>query len=169
MGDADAFAAIYRELAPKVVGYLRARGVDDPDGLTSEVFLTVLPRLPKLAGGVAGLRTFVFSVAHARFVDDVRRRQREPQLTEYDAALDERVETSAEVGAIESLDTLNVLRLLEFLNAEQRAVLALRVVADLTLEQVAEVMGKSSGAVKQLQRRGLIRLKELVKTPDVTP
>jgi RNA polymerase sigma-70 factor (ECF subfamily) len=50
--------------------------------------------------------------------------------------------------------------LLSVLPDEQREVLTLRLVAGLTVEQSAEVMGKSSGAVKQLQRRALIRLRE---------
>jgi RNA polymerase sigma-70 factor (ECF subfamily) len=39
-------------------------------------------------------------------------------------------------------------------------VLILRVVADLSIDQIAEVMGRSSGAVKQLQRRGLIAVRQ---------
>ena len=38
-GDGYAFAVIWRELSPKVAGYLTARGVADPDAVTSDVFL----------------------------------------------------------------------------------------------------------------------------------
>jgi len=44
------------------------------------------------------------------------------------------------------------------LTDEQREVLTLRFVADLTIEQIAQVTGRRSGAVKQLQRRALRRL-----------
>ena len=54
------------------------------------------------------------------------------------------------------------------LNDEQREVLILRIVADLSVEQVAGIMDKSPGAIKQLQRRGLIALRELVKEKDYT-
>ena len=77
-GDVDALGVVYRLLSPKVLGYLKAHGAEDPEGLTNEVFLHVLRRLGGLVGGSAGLRTFVFSVAHARLVDDVRRRSRRP-------------------------------------------------------------------------------------------
>jgi RNA polymerase sigma-70 factor (ECF subfamily) len=50
--------------------------------------------------------------------------------------------------------------LLDHLGGDQREVLALRIVAGLTVEQVADIMGKSAGAVKQLQRRALITLRE---------
>jgi RNA polymerase sigma-70 factor (ECF subfamily) len=77
-GEAAAFRVIYEELAPVVLGYLTAKGVADPEAVTGDVFLAALPRLRELSGGAAGLRTFVMSVAHARMVDDARRRRRQP-------------------------------------------------------------------------------------------
>jgi RNA polymerase sigma-70 factor (ECF subfamily) len=49
---------------------------------------------------------------------------------------------------------------LDQLLPDQRDVLVLRVFGDLTVEQVAQALGKSPGAVKQLQRRGLLALKQ---------
>jgi RNA polymerase sigma-70 factor (ECF subfamily) len=49
--------------------------------------------------------------------------------------------------------------LLDRLRPEYREVLALRVVADLSVEQAAQAMGRSVGAVKQLQRRALLALR----------
>jgi RNA polymerase sigma-70 factor (ECF subfamily) len=167
-GEADAFATIYTHLAPAVAGYLTAKGVPDPEGVTNDVFLAVLPKLPALTGGAAGLRTFVFSVAHARLVDEVRRRQRQPDTVEFDAGTDARVVASAENEALEQIATSRLLSQLAGLSAEQRDVLALRVVADLTVEQVARIIGRSEGAVKQLQRRALIALRQRLAEQDVT-
>ena len=79
-GEQHALGVVYRALAPTVQAFLHARGAEDAEGLTNEVFLQVLPRISTLTGGPAGLRTFVFSVAHARAVDEVRRRGRRPHL-----------------------------------------------------------------------------------------
>ena len=63
--------------------------------------------------------------------------------------------------------------LLDQLPADQRDVLLMRVVADLSVEQTAAAIGRSAGAVKQLQRRGLIALRERVQelghTLDLAP
>ena len=99
-GDPDAFRHIYDDLAPRVLGYLRSRGVEDPEGVVSEVFLAVHPRLAGLTGGSAGLRTLVFSVAHARAVDDARRRARRPASYSYDPEYDDRITGSAEQAAV---------------------------------------------------------------------
>ena len=158
--DPELFSIVYRTYAPQVLGYLTARGVEDPEAVMQEVFLAVLPRLQTVTGGVAGLRTFVFSVAHARMVDDHRRQQRTPIKLLFEPELDGREESSAEAEVLQRISPQEVADLLNELPDEQREVLSLRLVAGLTVDQVAAVMGTSAGAVKQLQRRALIRLRE---------
>jgi RNA polymerase sigma-70 factor (ECF subfamily) len=167
-GEAAAFRVIYEELAPVVLGYLTAKGVADPEAVTSDVFLAALPRLRELSGGAAGLRTFVMSVAHARMVDDARRRRRQPVWYQYDVASDLRSAASAEHEAMELLGTARVVELLRDLPADQREVLVLRVVADLSVQEVATVIGRSPGAVKQLQHRAVRKLRQIVIEQGVT-
>lgn len=159
-GDPEIFNLVYRTYASQVLGYLTARGVEDPEAVMQDVFLAVLPRLDTISGGMAGLRTFIFSVAHARMVDDHRRQSRTPARLPFEPELDQREDTSAETEVLELIAPQEVQRLLSGLLDDQREVLTLRIVAGLTVEQVAEVMGKSAGAVKQLQRRALNRLRE---------
>lgn len=158
-GQAWALRVLYQDLAPRVCGYLRARGASDPDDLTSEVFLAVFPRLHTVAGGAAGLRTLLFSVAHARLVDDLRRQSRREPTVAYIPEQDRRTAPSSEDEALARLSTDRVRRLLEHLPADQRDVLLLRIVSELSVDQVAEAIGRSPGAVKQLQRRGLLALR----------
>lgn len=167
-GDAAAFRAVYEALAPAVLGYVRTRGSRDPEALTQEVFLTVFRRAGQLDGGEAGLRTFVFSVAHARVVDEFRQRARRPDTREYTIDEDPRVEPSAEESVQQVLDADRVMTLLDLLPDAQRDVISLRVVAGLSLEETAESIGRSVGAVKQLQRRGLLALRDLTEKGGVT-
>ncbi len=167
-GDPEAFRALYEALAPRVLGYLRSRGVEDPEGVVSEVFLAVHPRLRDLRGGAAGLRTLVFSVAHARAVDDARRRSRRPASLSYQPEYDDRTTGSAEQAALDSIEAERALALMDRLNENQRTVVTLRIIGDLSLEQTAEVMGKTVASVKQLQRRGLGRLRSLMGAAEVS-
>lgn len=169
-GETGALHRVYEILAPALVGYLRSRGSDDPEGLTQDVFVALLPRLGKLRGGVSGLRTLAFSIAHARLVDETRRRSKRPPalpLDQDDATL---VAASAEEHAMTSMNSAALIALLSELSPDQRNVVALRVIAQLSLEETAEVVGKSVGSVKQLQRRGLLALRErILARQDVTP
>lgn len=166
-GQAWAARVLYEELSPRVLGYLRARGVRDPEDVTSEVFLTVFWRLGTVTGGMAGLRTFTFSVAHARMVDDVRQRARRAPDAEYDPQDDPRTHATAEDEGLASVQTEKVRALLETLVPDQRDVLVLRILGDLTVEQVAEVLKTSEGAVKQRQRRGLLALRKKLEAQGI--
>ncbi|MGN6609790.1 MAG: RNA polymerase sigma factor [Jatrophihabitans sp.] len=167
-GEPAALRAVYDALAPVVQGYLRAKGVRDADAVTQDVFLALLPKLPHLRGGSSGLRRLTFSIAHARIADDHRSRAREPQWVPYEAHDDERRAESAEQGAEARLATEAVLAALRVLPADHQEVLGLRIVADLSLEETAAVLGRSVGAVKQLQRRALLALKAALAERKVT-
>jgi RNA polymerase sigma-70 factor, ECF subfamily len=167
-GDGDALRTVYESLAPKVLGYLRSHGVSDPEATTSDVFLAVLPKLGELHGGAAGLRTLVFSVAHARMVDDHRSQARKPPTVDYVPTEDVRPVPSAEEEAMRALSAGWVHAVLDLLPADQREVLRLRVIADLSLVQVAQIIGRSEGAVKQLQRRALVSLRAALADRRVT-
>jgi len=116
-GQPWALRALYEELAPRVHGYLLARGASEPEDLTSEVFLAVFARLGTVTGGVAGLRSLTFTVAHARLVDDLRRRSRLPLVAEYNPDRDTRSHPSSED---EALRTLGEARLVDMLSRGRR-------------------------------------------------
>ncbi|SNS68228.1 RNA polymerase sigma-70 factor, ECF subfamily [Geodermatophilus pulveris] len=154
-----AFEVLYRDLSPAVTGYLRLHGAAEPDDLASETFIGVLTGLPAFRGGEEALRAWVFTIAHRRLVDDWRRRGRRPQLTDDDTLLAEHRGGDVEDDVLARVGTAEVDRLCAGLPTDQRAVLLLRILADLTVEQVAEVLGRSVGSVKALQRRGLRTLR----------
>ncbi len=162
------FTAAYNSFAGPVFGYLRARGVDDPEAVTQDVFLALYPKLDSLHGGLQGAKTLLFSIAHARMVDHYRKRERTPDSTPYESELDARRTPSAEDQAFGRSSGLGVTELLEGLVDDYREVLALRVVADLSVEETADIMGKSQGAVKQLQRRALNALKKRAQRSNGT-
>ncbi len=155
-----AFEVLYRDLSPVVTGYLRLHGAAEPDDLASETFLGVFTGLAGFRGDEEALRSWVFTIAHRRLIDDWRKRSRRPQLTDDDADLALLPGGDAEDDALIRVGTEDVHRMCAGLPDDQRSVLLLRVLADLTIEQVAGVMGRSVGSVKALQRRGLRTLRD---------
>ena len=162
-GDADALTEIWQAHAPAVAGYFRAHGVEDADDLTSEVFLGVFAKIKSFRGGDEDLRTFVFSVAHHRWVDDVRRRARRGIMDPYDADADPRSVPSAEADALSGIEAQRARELVAALPPDQREVMLLRFFGDLTLEQTASSVGKRVEAVKALQHRALARLRKILE------
>ena len=165
-GDRAAFGQLWVELSPRVAAYLRSHGVGDAEDVTSEVFLAVFRQMGRFEGGGAAFRALVFTVAHRRQVDWHRHRVRRGPWVPWDDAGHDQAAPSAESAALAVLGDEWVVELLATLTPDQRAVLALRVVADLSLEETAAVLGKDVGSVKSLQHRALARLrKELSGKP----
>ena len=154
-----AFEVLYRDLAPVVTGYLRLHGAVEPDDLASETFIGVFTGLAGFTGDEAALRSWVFTIAHRRLVDDWRRRSRRPQLTDDAEDLSGLVGGDVEDDVLVRTGAEDVHRLCAGLPDDQRAVLLLRILADLTVEQVAQVMDRSLASIKALQRRGLRTLR----------
>ena len=154
-------ADVYRALAPAVLGYLRSQRLADPEDVLGEVFHGVARDLPRFRGDQAALRRWVFTIAHHRLVDDQRKRAR--RCEEPRAALPEPPATpDANAVDAELIEALNQL------TADQRHVVTLRYVADLTLRDVARITGRRVGAVKALQARALANLRRLVEADTRT-
>jgi RNA polymerase sigma factor (sigma-70 family) len=168
-GSPEAFQSLYGDLVRPVAAYLRNKGIPDVEDVTSDVFLAVLTGLDGFAGGQTDFRSWVFTITHRRIVDHWRRASRTPALTEFTPDGDDRTSPAAEDGALEELGTARVRQLLDTLTSDQRDVLLLRIVADLSLEQTAEVLAKPTGAVKSLQHRGLAALRRVIETEGVSP
>ncbi len=163
-----AFRRLFEDLARPVAGYLRLQGAREPEDLLNETFMGAFSRIASFAGDEARFRSWVFTIAHRRLVDERRRMGRRPDIA---GAYDEDAGPGGgdtEEEALESLGDERVRALLGELVADQRHVLLLRIVADLTVEQVAAVLGKTAGAVKALQRRGLVALRKQITARGVT-
>ena len=172
-GAPSAWEQLFRQLAPAVAGYLRLRGAREPDDLTSEVFLAVFRNLPTFHGTEANFRSWVFVIAHRRLLDERRNRSRRPTVVDesFEESSDwgnEPAGGDAEADALRALATERVQAICSRLVPDQRDVLLLRIVGDLTVDQIAEVLDKSPGAVKQLQRRGFEAVRRLLSREGVT-
>jgi RNA polymerase sigma-70 factor, ECF subfamily len=144
-------AVVYRQLAPAVMGYLRAQLVPDPEDLLGEVFLQVARDLHRVRGDEEAVRRWVFSVARHRVIDDARRRARRPKVA---------AQAVPDLPAGPDRDPFDaeLVNALRRLTPEQREVVVLRFVADLSLEETARITRRRVGAVKALQHRALSEL-----------
>ena len=147
-----------------MASYLRWHRATDPDGLTNDVFAQVHRNLPRFEGDEHGFRSWVFTIAHHRMIDDRRRANRQPQLQD-----DLGVEEHMGLGDVED-DAFAVLAhdrvrdLLTVLSPDQRDVVLLRIIADLSVEEVARMLDKREGAIKALQHRALATLRRHLRS-----
>jgi RNA polymerase sigma factor (sigma-70 family) len=159
-----AYERLYRDLSPAVCGYLRLQGASDPEDLTSEVFLGAFRGIRSFDGDEA-FRSWVFTIAHRRLTDERRANGSRPPRA--DAELPEVAGGDVEEEALRRLSADRVRSLCAGLAPDQGDVLLLRLVSGLTVEAVAGVLGKTEGAVKALQRRGLGALRRQLEREGV--
>ena len=164
-----AWNELYAWLAPGVAGYLRMAGARDVDDLTCEVLLAVFRRIGAFTGDETNFRSWVFNVAHSRLIDERRRRNRRPDPEPLDNRHEDRlIGDNAEDAALSGAEVARIAGICGQLPDEQRAVVLLRVIADFSIDEVAQVLGKSPGAIKQLQRRGFATARKLFAQESVT-
>jgi RNA polymerase sigma-70 factor (ECF subfamily) len=140
----------FREYAASVHNYLRAAGVSDSEDVLSDVFVDVMRGLEGFRGDRDALRRWIFTIAHHRVVDEHRRTSRRRRFLRS-------VPTEASFTHDEPVDPA-LIAALDALTPDQREVIVLRFVADLSLETVAALTKRAPGAVKSLQHRALRNL-----------
>lgn len=151
-----AWKILYESLAPTVLGYLRARGAPDPEGVTGEVFCQLVRDIHRFEGDEDGFRSWVFVMAHHRLLDDLRRRKRRPESPAEPGSFSELAEPSDVEGLVVNRRRAHEIRaIIDELTPAQRDVLLLRIYGEMSIEEVAAAMGRRPGAIKALQRRGL--------------
>ncbi len=169
-GDAAGFEWLYEELNQRVHSFVRLRGCADPEGLVNDVFLQVFMNIGRFDGSEPQFKAWVFRIARNKLIDEYRQLSRRPTELTLDALeADTVADDNVEAQALMTLGTESVLRHLERLTDEQREVLLLRIVGDLTIESVAAIVDKNIGAVKALQRRALRTLAQKMSPETRTP
>jgi RNA polymerase sigma-70 factor (ECF subfamily) len=168
LGEEWAVALLWRDLHPRILRYLRvAVGDSDAEDVASDVWLEVARGLGRFDGDESAFRAWVFTIARRRVIDagrKVQRRRTDPMSPQqFDR---EPADAPDELEARLALDA--ALRRVARLPDDQAEVVALRVLAGLSAEQVAEIVGKRAGAVRVLQHRGLRRLANELTAEGVT-
>lgn len=165
-GDGDAVAELYRAHSPAVFRYFtfRISDVAAAEDLTAEVFLKMVAGLPGYQDRGLPLAAWLFRIAHDRAVD-YRRRLAVRQAEPLDEAVVDR-QANTEVEAIRRTESKRMRALLAKLTDEQQDVVLMRFVEGLSLEQTAQALGRSVGAVKAAQHRALRRLGQLLRDTD---
>lgn len=158
-GDSLAVAELYKRHAPLVLGYMRANGNRDAEDAAADVFLSMIRGLSSFDGDGAAFRRWIMTIAHHRMIDGRRqatRRSVECTYVEHVVELD--LARSASNAQAMTVDD-RLVSALRTITAEQREVIGLRFIADLSLQDVAAITGRSETAIKALQRRGLASLR----------
>jgi RNA polymerase sigma-70 factor (ECF subfamily) len=169
-GDSAAYDRLYNLYADRVFRYLYARlgQREMAEDLTADVFVRLLQNLPRFrvnnARPVASFSAFVYRVAGNLLTDQYRKQKhRDHQdIDDQPHLADWRPEPLAETTASENCREL--MNAMCKLGAEQQAVLLYRFSDEFSVLEVAEIMGKTTGAIKALQHRAIANLRRILSS-----
>ncbi|HVY67937.1 MAG TPA: sigma-70 family RNA polymerase sigma factor [Patescibacteria group bacterium] len=164
-GDAAAFGQLYDQFAQKIYKYIRMKVTDarEAEDLLQEVFL-------KAHKGLYGLRlenlnfsAWLYKIAGNAVNDYFRKKYRSPETSPLDETFDVADKTSLLREAELASDAERLRGLLALLPDNYRQVLELRFLQDLSLDEVAAIMGKTNLSIRLLQHRALRKVQVLAK------
>ncbi|MEM7342156.1 MAG: sigma-70 family RNA polymerase sigma factor [Actinomycetota bacterium] len=149
------FDAIYRRYHRRLARYAAGQGAVDPDGMADLALLDGYRALGRLRSNEpAVLEAYLFRATRSHVIRESRQRRDLPVATIDDdaapAAFEHSVAATIDMGA-----------LLDELPPDQRHVIELRFLEDLSTIETADRLGKTPGAVRQLQLRALRRLRRV--------
>lgn len=160
LGDDRAMASLFRRTQPRLIRYLRAQESRVAEDLAGEVWMAVAKGLKSFEGDDTAFRAWVFSIARRRIADHRRKGIRQ-DTHPVDATTLERLPAAGETGqlAVDGLSSQEAAALVTAtLPPDQAEVVLLRVLADLGVDEVAELMGRSPNWVRVTQHRALRKL-----------
>lgn len=160
----DAIGELYDGHHEQIFRYVwsRVRHKEAAEDLTGEIFARMVTHLPAYRPQQAPFRAWLYQIARNLIVDHFRRsgQQTAVPLQQVNAPANH----ANPDGLIDrQLSLEKVQEALERIDSEQRDVVLMRFVLGMSLEEVAETLNKSVGAVKSIQHRGLKSLRATLK------
>jgi len=168
-GEAAAFARLWRDTHPPLLRYLWVSVGDEAEDVAADVWLDVARRIGSFHGGEQEFRGWLFTMARRKMIDRHRYEARRPVSPTANGELFDRPAPDDTVAAaLEYISTETALALIATLPRDQAEIVVLRVVVGLDASAVAQIVGKSAGAVRVAAHRGLRTLRERVADATVT-
>jgi RNA polymerase sigma-70 factor (ECF subfamily) len=165
-GDADAFGLLYDHYHPQVYRFVwyRTRSVPLAEDLTSETFFRALRSMSGFRWQGRDFGAWLMTIARNITTDHFKASRTKLETTTEDMGLHDSATEGPESAVLASLTHEALLTALTRLADEQRDCLVMRFLQGMSIAETAAVLGRSDGAVKQLQLRAVRNLAKLM--PD---
>lgn len=164
--DPARFADLYEKYFEVVYAYLLRRIHDraEVEDLTAEVFRKALKSLPRFKWTGAPFTAWLFRIASNLIADRSKRKAREGSATDFEAEFEmagnpKLTKQTQQVELEECERRARLFKLVEGLVKDQRRVVVMRFAEERSIRDIANAMGRSEGAIKQLQFRALQNLR----------
>jgi RNA polymerase sigma-70 factor, ECF subfamily len=158
MLDPRRFAELYENNFERVYAFVVARVRDrsEAQDVTAQVFHSALDRLRQFEWRGAPFAAWLYRIAANEIADRAKRAAREQAIDPPETSTEENFDREFD----EAEERAQVFRLVRELPEDQQKVIRMRFVEGSGIREIAKELGRSEGAVKQLQLRALRNLRD---------
>ncbi|RME60544.1 sigma-70 family RNA polymerase sigma factor [Candidatus Parcubacteria bacterium] len=166
-GDSEAFGALYDRYHQQIYRfvYLKVSTKEDAEDITHQVFLNAWKQMRRYTYTGHPFSSLLYRIARNLVIDYYRAKKAQVSL---EAAAELPSNDAPDVRVEQQLAERQVMRAIRLLKPDYQDVLIMRFIEELSIKEVAAILGKSEGAVKILQYRAMQRLRKLLP-PSLTP
>ena len=155
-------SSLHNEYYNKIARYASAHigNRADAEDIAGEVFLKALESLESYEERSIPMQAWLFKIAHNQVVDHLRKASKR-KTVDIDSVT---IKTEKDPSAIAevNIEIERVKKAMEQCTQEQKEVLSLRFFGEFTSKDTASIMGKSDGAVREMQRAAIEKLRTLL-------
>lgn len=162
--DPEAFGLLYDEYVDQIFRYIyyKVGNFTEAQDLTGQTFLKSFENIDSYEMRDVAFSSWLYRIAHNLVVDFFRRESKRENVP-----IEEQPPTPSNRGnpvetVLADLESERLYKAMRKLTHNQREVLVLKFIDNLSNNQVAEIMGISVGAVKSTQKRGLLSLNRIL-------
>ena len=157
-------SSLYEEYYDKIAryAYYRVGNKAEAEDIAGEVFLKALKSLKSYKERGIPMQAWLFRIAHNLVVDYFRKMQKHKTVPIDNVQIESGINPA--MVAEEKVELERVKKAMEQLTQEQREVLRLRFFSELTSREAGQLLNKSDGAVREMQRAAIEKLRNLLTT-----
>jgi len=164
-GRSSAFGRLYDHYQPKIYRFvlIKVGRREDAEDLTHQVFLSAWQSIKNYRHLGHPFSSWLYKIARNQIIDFYRTSKREQSLEEVSIERIEMVSPPvAQLAAEHALEFGRIQNAIQKLKPYYQDVIIMRFVEELSLKEVAAVLGKSEGAIKLMQHRAVKVLRKLI-------
>ncbi len=165
-GDGEAFGRLYDQYAPALYRFIAVKvsTKQEAEDLMHEVFLSAWQKLPTFEEQGFPFGSWLYKIARNRTIDYYRTKKVAASIDDEEGGFDQLPDHNVKIEAAvdQQFDIDAIKGALNQLNPEQREVIELRFMAELSPVEIAGIVGKKEGTVRIIQFRALKKLKEIL-------
>lgn len=166
--DPGAFGLLYERYVDRIYNYIyyRTGNHQDAEDLTARTFYRALKKISRYDDRGAPFSAYLYRIAHNIVVNWYRDTSRRQIVSLDDLVIGTKKGEEPSAVAVEREERTLLLEAIRRLAPDRQQLLILKFIEQMRNAEIAEVMGRTEGAIKSLYHRTLVALREELVSAD---